>query len=111
LPQSVVVGEQSSGKSSVLESLVGRDFLPRGSGIVTRRPLILKLIHRRPIGLEAREWGEFSHKPGQKFTNLDAIREEIEADTARVSGTKKVVTHLLSHSFLIPFTLHFTALI
>jgi hypothetical protein len=24
--------EQSSGKSSVLESIVGRDFLPRGSG-------------------------------------------------------------------------------
>lgn len=24
---------QSSGKSSVLESIVGRDFLPRGSGI------------------------------------------------------------------------------
>lgn len=45
LPQIVVVGSQSSGKSSVLESLVGRDFLPRGSGIVTRRPLILQLIN------------------------------------------------------------------
>lgn len=36
---------QSSGKSSVLESLVGRSFLPRGTGIVTRRPLVLQLIH------------------------------------------------------------------
>jgi hypothetical protein len=45
LPQIVVVGSQSSGKSSVLENVVGRDFLPRGSGIVTRRPLILQLIH------------------------------------------------------------------
>ncbi len=36
---------QSSGKSSVLESLVGRDFLPRGSGIVTRRPLVLQLAN------------------------------------------------------------------
>mgnify|MGYP000297676542 CR=1 FL=1 len=45
LPQIVVVGAQSSGKSSVLESIVGRDFLPRGSGIVTRRPLILQLKH------------------------------------------------------------------
>lgn len=43
LPQIVVVGSQSSGKSSVLENIVGRDFLPRGSGIVTRRPLILQL--------------------------------------------------------------------
>uniref|UniRef100_A0A8D3CLL6 Dynamin-1-like protein n=1 Tax=Scophthalmus maximus TaxID=52904 RepID=A0A8D3CLL6_SCOMX len=44
LPQIVVVGTQSSGKSSVLESLVGRDLLPRGTGIVTRRPLILQLV-------------------------------------------------------------------
>lgn len=41
LPQIVVVGAQSTGKSSVLESIVGRDFLPRGSGIVTRCPLVL----------------------------------------------------------------------
>ena len=46
LPQIVVIGSQSSGKSSVLEHIVGRDFLPRGSGIVTRRPLILQLINR-----------------------------------------------------------------
>ncbi|CAL8261072.1 unnamed protein product [Merluccius merluccius] len=45
LPQIVVVGTQSSGKSSVLESLVGKDLLPRGTGIVTRRPLILQLVH------------------------------------------------------------------
>ena len=43
--QIAVVGSQSSGKSSVLESLVGYDFLPRGVGIVTRRPLILQLLH------------------------------------------------------------------
>lgn len=45
LPQIVVVGSQSSGKSSILENIVGRDFLPRGQGIVTRRPLVLQLIH------------------------------------------------------------------
>uniref|UniRef100_A0A8C6KL58 Dynamin-1-like protein n=1 Tax=Nothobranchius furzeri TaxID=105023 RepID=A0A8C6KL58_NOTFU len=45
LPQIAVVGTQSSGKSSVLESLVGRDLLPRGTGVVTRRPLILQLVH------------------------------------------------------------------
>lgn len=36
---------QSSGKSSVLEALVGDSFLPRGKGIVTRRPLVLQLIN------------------------------------------------------------------
>lgn len=51
LPQIVVVGSQSSGKSSVLETIVGRDFLPRGSGIVTRRPLVLQLIHTQSSSL------------------------------------------------------------
>lgn len=43
LPQIVVVGNQSAGKSSVIEAVVGRDFLPRGTGIVTRCPLVLQL--------------------------------------------------------------------
>lgn len=43
LPILAVVGSQSSGKSSILETLVGKDFLPRGTGIVTRRPLVLQL--------------------------------------------------------------------
>lgn len=32
----------------MLESLVGRDLLPRGTGVVTRRPLILQLVHVSP---------------------------------------------------------------
>jgi dynamin 1-like protein len=43
LPAVVAIGAQSSGKSSVLEAIVGRDFLPRGTGIVTRRPVIMYL--------------------------------------------------------------------
>ncbi|KAL4656604.1 myoxvirus resistance protein B [Arapaima gigas] len=42
LPAIAVIGDQSSGKSSVLETLSGV-ALPRGSGIVTRCPLELKL--------------------------------------------------------------------
>ena len=45
LPKIIVVGSQSSGKSSLLESIVGIDFLPRGSGVVTRRPLELRLVN------------------------------------------------------------------
>ncbi|XP_030634838.1 interferon-induced GTP-binding protein Mx2-like [Chanos chanos] len=54
LPTIAVVGDQSSGKSSVLEALSGV-ALPRGSGIVTRCPLELKLrkvkgqIHWRAV--------------------------------------------------------------
>merc|ERR1712168_1665194 len=60
LPQIAVVGSQSAGKSSVLENFVGKDFLPRGSGIVTRRPLVLQLVQNRHG-----EWGEFLHAKGK----------------------------------------------
>ncbi|KAI9010508.1 Dynamin central region-domain-containing protein [Phycomyces nitens] len=102
LPQIAVIGSQSSGKSSVLENIVGRDFLPRGTGIVTRRPLILQLINRPATTKEAEvsedapargndhenpnEWGEFVHLPGQKFYNFDKIREEIVKDTELKTG-------------------------
>ncbi|XP_063613010.1 dynamin-like isoform X1 [Penaeus indicus] len=88
LPQIAVVGGQSAGKSSVLENFVGRDFLPRGSGIVTRRPLILQLIHH------PHEYGEFLHKKGEKFTNFDEIRKEIENDTDRITGNNKGISNL-----------------
>ena len=34
LPRIALLGTQSSGKSSVLESIVGLDFLPRGDGVI-----------------------------------------------------------------------------
>ncbi|KAH9697007.1 Dynamin-related protein 3A [Citrus sinensis] len=61
LPQVAVVGSQSSGKSSVLEALVGRDFLPRGNDICTRRPLVLQLLQTKTD----EEYGEFLHLPGK----------------------------------------------
>ena len=76
LPVVAVVGSQSSGKSSVLEALVGRDFLPRGSDICTRRPLLLQLV--KIDDKDGDEYGEFKHLPGKKFANFDEIRGEIE---------------------------------
>ncbi|CAI9781802.1 unnamed protein product [Fraxinus pennsylvanica] len=93
LPQVAVIGSQSSGKSSVLEALVGRDFLPRGNDICTRRPLVLQLVQtkRRADGIEE-EWGEFLHLSGKKFLNFDEIRKEIEAETKREAGGNKGVS-------------------
>lgn len=45
LPRITVLGTQSAGKSSLLEQIVGLDFLPRGSGVVTRRPLEMRLVY------------------------------------------------------------------
>jgi dynamin 1-like protein len=79
LPQVAVVGSQSSGKSSVLEALVGRDFLPRGSEICTRRPLVLQLLQtkRKPDGTDE-EYGEFLHLTGKRFFDFSDIRREIQ---------------------------------
>ncbi|XP_065119273.1 dynamin-2 isoform X3 [Paramisgurnus dabryanus] len=86
LPQIAVVGGQSAGKSSVLENFVGRDFLPRGSGIVTRRPLILQLVNNKA------EYAEFLHCKGKKFVDFDEVRTEIEAETDRITGSNKGIS-------------------
>ncbi len=62
---------QSSGKSSVLEAVVGRDFLPRGTGIVTKRPLVLNLVHVDDPN--AKEYGEFMHRPGNKIYDFGEL--------------------------------------
>ncbi|OUM50985.1 hypothetical protein BVG19_g66 [[Candida] boidinii] len=125
LPQITVVGSQSSGKSSVLENIVGREFLPRGTGIVTRRPLILQLINRRSSNKSksnhqdlldiqtvdangdktennSDEWGEFLHLPGKQFFNFDDIRKEIvretEAKTGKNAGISSVPINLRIYS-------------
>ena len=76
--------------------------LPRGNGIVTRRPLILQLINR-PATTQTNgssekindtsdsaanhdEWGEFLHIPGQKFHDFNKIRDEIDRETAAKVG-------------------------
>ncbi|CAN6980475.1 unnamed protein product [Brassica rapa subsp. trilocularis] len=91
LPTVAVVGGQSSGKSSVLESVVGRDFLPRGSGIVTRRPLVLQL-HKTEDGTT--EYAEFLHAPRKKFTDFAAVRKEIEDETDRMTGKSKAISNI-----------------
>ncbi|KAJ1982866.1 Dynamin- GTPase protein [Dimargaris verticillata] len=117
LPQIVVVGSQSSGKSSVLENLVGRDFLPRGTGIVTRRPLVLQLVNvprrklsRRgradpssetePTGAEQEpfpERAQFLHLPDRQFSDFSEVRQEIQRETERLAGPNKGICRTPIH--------------
>lgn len=68
---------------------MGRDFLPRGTNIVTRRPTIIQLINTPHA---ASEWIEFAHRPGDRFDNFFKAREEIELDTERVCGRNKDIS-------------------
>jgi len=153
-------GSQSAGKSSVLEtwvsialsfyvrhdkksfstlihsfrgvsSIVGRDFLPRGSGIVTRRPLVLQLVHTPPPlsqdsssssssshsqptnpsfntnsydSGKPQEYGEFLHID-KRFYDFKEIRKEIESETLRVAGGNKGISRLPIHLSELSLTL------
>nr|GMD59433.1 dynamin-related protein 1E-like [Ipomoea batatas] len=106
LPSVAVVGGQSSGKSSVLESIVGRDFLPRGSGIVTRRPLVLQL---QKIDEGQEEYAEFGHLPRRRFTDFSLVRKEIQDETDRITGKTKQIAPVPIHlSIYSPYVVNLT---
>lgn len=73
LPSIVVIGSQSSGKSSVLEAIVGHEFLPKGSNMVTRRPIELTLINTPDSNSE---YGEFPDL-GFKTTDFSSIQRTL----------------------------------
>ncbi|KAG6862040.1 hypothetical protein C0995_008228 [Termitomyces sp. Mi166 len=78
LPSIVVVGSQSSGKSSVLEAIVGHEFLPKGNNMVTRRPIELTLIHTPAENSQIpEEYGEFPGLGLGKITNFADIQRTL----------------------------------
>jgi len=108
LPQIAVVGSQSAGKSSVLETLVGRDFLPRGNDIVTRRPLILQLFNIKKSGKKNAEWGEFLHQGNKKIYDFNEIRNEIERETERVAPKQAIDDKPINLRIFSPYVLNLT---
>ncbi|XP_067401319.1 interferon-induced GTP-binding protein Mx2-like [Emydura macquarii macquarii] len=89
LPAIAVIGDQSSGKSSVLEALSGV-ALPRGSGITTRCPLALRLKKLAP----QQEWkGKISywniseelHHPSQVEKEIRKAQNAIAGDGVGIS--------------------------
>ncbi|PPJ61353.1 hypothetical protein CBER1_11907 [Cercospora berteroae] len=90
IPQIVVVGDQSSGKSSVLSGLIRKD-LPRDSGLCTRfatkivfrrakeRGIRASIIPDEDAGVEHRSaiaaWGELSVDSFDDFTFADIMKE------------------------------------
>ncbi|KAJ9180423.1 hypothetical protein P3X46_008670 [Hevea brasiliensis] len=88
LPTIVVVGDQSSGKSSVLESLAGIN-LPRGLGICTRVPLVMRLKHHpTPI---PELFLEFNGKT--VHTNEAYVADAINLATNEIAGDGKGISN------------------
>lgn len=74
LPSIVVIGSQSSGKSSVLEAIVGHEFLPKGSNMITRRPIELTLVNTPDAQAE---YGEFPALGLGKITDFSQIQRTL----------------------------------
>ncbi|EYU23466.1 hypothetical protein MIMGU_mgv1a001638mg [Erythranthe guttata] len=88
LPTIVVVGDQSSGKSSVLESLAGIS-LPRGQGICTRVPLIMRLQNHPNPNPEI--FLEFNGKTVP--TDEENISDAISLATEEIAGKGKGISN------------------
>ncbi|KAK0449970.1 P-loop containing nucleoside triphosphate hydrolase protein [Armillaria borealis] len=77
LPSIVVIGSQSSGKSSVLEAIVGHEFLPKGNNMVTRRPIELTLVHTPAADGKTVEYGEFPGLGLGKIKDFNVIQRTL----------------------------------
>jgi len=109
LPRLVVVGSQSSGKSSVLNSIITMNILPTGSEMVTRTPLSMELSPILNPNESSIEFGEYivsegSNNAWKKIKNirvtypepttneLNIVKNEIERITNMIAGTKKNIS-------------------
>ncbi|KAL8190487.1 UNVERIFIED_CONTAM: Interferon-induced GTP-binding protein Mx1 [Gekko kuhli] len=92
LPAIAVIGDQSSGKSSVLEALSGV-ALPRGSGIVTRCPLALKLKKTR----HGCGWkGKISYRDiNEDLNHPSDVEKEIRKAQISIAGEGVGISHEL----------------
>lgn len=103
LPQIVVIGGQSSGKSSLLNGIMSADILPLGEQMVTRCPLHLQLVNSSE-GMKA-EFGEYQHggvwnpevtlplsDPNPTPAEIRAIRDQIDLRTEERAGNQKAIS-------------------
>ncbi|XP_049730860.1 interferon-induced GTP-binding protein Mx2-like [Elephas maximus indicus] len=90
LPAIAVIGDQSSGKSSVLEALSGV-ALPRGTSITTRCPLVLKL-KRQPCEYEWR--GKLSYRDKELHLHSpEEVEQVIHKAQNAIAGHGVSISH------------------
>ena len=86
LPRIAVLGLQSAGKSSLMESIVGFDFLPRGEGICTRRPCEMRLVHSIAVD---KPYAVFDKAKGEKIEDFEIVKKKIQEYTDIEAGVRK----------------------
>lgn len=101
LPQLVVVGTQSSGKSSVLNSIINMDILPTGKNMVTRTPLDIRLHKTQEsyVSFDDKIDDVIVEKripikqPIPLESEINEIRQYIEKKTIEVAGNEMNISY------------------
>ena len=102
LPSIVVIGSQSSGKSSVLEAIVGHEFLPKGSNMVTRRPIELTLVNTPDATEEYGEFPDMGLRRISDFTSIQKTLTELNLAVTDEECVSDVPIHLNIYSPNVP---------
>ncbi|KAK3510921.1 hypothetical protein QTP70_027108 [Hemibagrus guttatus] len=91
LPAIAVIGDQGSGKSSVLEALSGV-ALPRGNGMVTRCPLELRMSRNKNFWHGTIQCGDYK----KQINNSADVEETIKEAQKNIAGAVGISDKLIS---------------
>lgn len=101
IPKMKVVGTQSSGKTSLINNLIGYNALPTGDNMVTRTPLHLRLhtqMGSEYLALSVIEDGVLVEKLrmslGELSANPNKLRTTIMEETTKITGTEFTISHI-----------------
>ena len=87
IPQIAVFGDQSSGKSSLLEALSGIPF-PRGSGLVTRCPTCISLHQDDKV-----KWSARIRITSKKYSHIDEVETFVPEElSSKISELTNMLT-------------------
>ena len=102
IPQLVVVGTQSSGKSSLINGILNMNILPTGKNMVTRTPIKLELLYHS-ASTTCIQFGNYEDSIFKKHKEFvlkgltedteTTIRENIESFTKTYAGSEKGISY------------------
>jgi len=99
MPEIVMIGTQSSGKSSLINKIIGFDILPTGDSMVTRLPIKIKLHNTEDTTefkwkLSRIENGEVKVVGGGSFDinepSVEHIRVKISEETKNIAKVNNI---------------------